>query len=313
MASELLSALEYGFSVSEIVWKKENGYWIPHKVISRHPKRFRFNAKGELLYFSDGQWKVLNFPYKFIIHRHSPRTENPYGSSLLLRCYWPWQFKKAGLRFWLIIAEKFGVPTILAIFKTEGMNTEEAKEKAQMLAEALSRIQSDAALALADIEEVKTVEAKGNAEDFKLLLDFCNGEISKAITGEVLSSDIGDRGSYALAKVHENTLFMRAKRIAKELEETLNSTLMRWITELNFGKEAPQPLLSIELEEVADWEKVRQAISLGVPVSLKALYTRYHIPEPKDEKDTFVNPKFLQGGKNFADFFTSKTRMKLKL
>ena len=312
--SELLSALEYGFSVSEVIWENRNGYWIPKELKSRHPKRFRFNARGELLYFDNGEYKALNIPYKFIVHRHSPRAENPYGTSLLLRCYWAWQFKKAGLRFWLITAEKFGVPTILAIFKTEGMSQSEVEERASLIANALSNIQTDAAMALADVEEVKTVEAKGSAEDFERLLHFCNQEISKAITGEVLSSDIGERGSYALAKVHEKTLYQRAERIAKELEETLNKTLISWLVELNFGKDVEPPKLVLETEELTDWEVVQKAISLGVPVSKKALYSKYGIPEPQSEEDTFVYPKLQQqGGKLFSDFFTrSPTRMKLK-
>jgi len=310
---ELLTSLEYGYSVSEIIWENKDGYWIPKELKSRHPKRFRFNAKGELLYLEDGTFKPLNVPYKFIVHRHAPRAENPYGTSLLLRCYWPWRFKKAGLRFWLITAEKFSVPTILALFKTEGLSPEEIEERARLIADALSRIETDAALALANVEEVKTIEAKGSADDFKKLLEFCNMEISKAITGEVLTSDIGERGSYALSKVHENTLYARAKRIAKEIEETLNNTLIRYIVELNFGQNAPLPRISIEIEEIADWEKVKNAMAMGVPVSLKALYTKYGIPEPVDERDAFVNPKLRQGGVNFSDFFTkNQTRMRLK-
>jgi len=314
--AEILSAIEYGFSVSEVIWRQENGYWLPDSLKARKQEKFRFNTKGELLYYDPIEgWKRLDTTYKFIIHRHNPQVENPYGTSVFLSCYWPWMFKKAGWKFWLKVAEKFGVPTVLALLKGEGLIEGQIEEAANYVAEALLNIQEDAAVALVGVDKVETLESKGNAEDFARLIELCNAEISKAITGEILTADKGNTGSYALAKVHMETLKRRGRKVAKALANTLNRSLIRWIVELNFGKDALHlsPELQFDFTEIPEWEQVKDAIDRGVPVSKEALYSLYNLPKPQSEEDVFISPKLsTQGGMNFSDFFTLPRRVNLK-
>ncbi|WP_456437203.1 phage portal protein family protein [Desulfurobacterium sp.] len=314
--AELLSAIEYGFSVSEVIWKQENGYWLPDSLRARKPEKFRFNTKGELLYYDPVEgWKKLDTTYKFIIHRHNPQVENPYGTSVLLSCYWPWMFKKAGWKFWLKVAEKFGVPTVLALLKGEGLPESQIEEAANYVAEALLNIQEDAAVALVGVDRVETLDSKGSAEDFARLIELCNAEISKAITGEILTADKGNTGSYALAKVHSETLKRRGRKVAKALANTLNRSLIRWMVELNYGKDQlhEAPKLQFDLTEIPEWEQVKDAIDRGVPVSKEALYSNYNLPKPVSEEDVFISPKLAaQGGMNFSDFFTLPRRVSLK-
>ncbi len=301
--AELLTAIEYGFSVSEVIWRQKNGYWLPDSLKGRKQDKFRFNTKGELLYYDPlSGWKVLDTTYKFIVHRHNSQVENHYGTSVLLACYWPWQFKKAGWKFWLKVAEKFGVPTVLALIKGEGMTEEQKAEVANFVAEALLNIQEDAAATLIDVDEVKLLESKGSAEDFRELIELCNAEISKAITGEILTADKGNTGSYALAKVHAETLKRRGRKVAKALANTLNRTLIRWIVELNYGRDMLHlsPELQFDFTEIPEWDQVKDAIDRGVPISKKSLYTVYNLPEPEGEEDIFISPK-LQGGMAFSD------------
>ena len=313
--AELLSAIEYGFSVSEVIWKQEGGFWLPDSLKARKQEKFRFNTKGELLYYDPIEgWKRLDTTYKFIIHRHNPQVENPYGTSVLLSCYWPWQFKKAGLKFWLKVAEKFGVPTVLALINGD-LPADQKAEVADFVAEALLNIQEDAAVALIGVEDVKTLESKGSAEDFKELIELCNAEISKAITGEILTADKGNTGSYALAKVHSETLKRRGRKVAKALANTLNRTLIRWIVELNYGKDMLHlvPEFQFDFTEIPEWEQVKDAIDRGVPVSKEALYSMYNLPKPVNEEDVFISPKLsASGGMNFSDFFTLPRRVRLK-
>jgi len=310
--AELLTAIEFGFSVSEVIWRQENGYWLPDSLKARKQEKFRFNTKGELLYYDPVEgWKKLDTTYKFIIHRHNPQVENPYGTSVLLSCYWPWMFKKAGWKFWLKVAEKFGVPTVLALINNPDLPKEQKEEIADFIAESLLNIQEDSAVALIGVDEVKTLESKGGAEDFAKLIELCNAEISKAITGEILTADKGNTGSYALAKVHAETLKRRGRKVAKALANTLNRTLVRWIVELNYGKDLLHltPKLQFDFTEIPEWERIKDAIDRGVPISKKALYSTYNLPEPDGEEDVFISPKV--GGVNFSDFFTfRKVRVK---
>lgn len=286
---ELLGALEHGYAVTELVWERRGTRWIPKDLKSRDQKRFLFSPKGELL-LDRGIKKPLKLEekYKFIVHRNEIRHENPYGTSLLSRCYWPWMMKKAGLKFWVIMCEKFGVPTVLALFE-EG-DEDEAQKRARTIARALQNIQSDAAVALANVDNVMALEARGHGDAFEKLLSFCNQEISKAITSQVLSSDIGGRGSYALAKTHLESLNKISLNDTLALQRVLNEILIDWIVDLNFGPEAPRPRFEFDLSELPSWEEILDAIERGIPVSKRAIYAQYNIPEPEDEEDRFISP-----------------------
>ena len=297
---ELLSALEFGYAVAEVVWQLRDGLWVPEKVLSRKPERFSFRADGTLVLLDSPEGpKVLDMPYKFIVHRHEPEAENPYGSSVLRQCYWPWAFKKAGFRFWLTAAEKFGVPTVLALFRVE--NPDEAAERAEFIAEALSRIEMDAAVALSDVEDVRTLEARGQLRDFRELIDCCNAEISYALTGQSLATAEAEHGTRAQAEVHERTLRKLAGGDARALAWTLQKTLIQWIVELNWGPEAPVPVFEFDTSERTEWQMVKDSIDRGVPVSKKALYRDYGIPEPEGPEDAFVSPEFQLQGIELAD------------
>lgn len=288
---DILSALEFGFSVCEVIWEIEDGKYLPKEIKIRDPERFSFDYQGNLYCLIDGTRKRLDEGYKFIVHRHSG-IESPYGSSVLKQCYWPWMFKNAGFRFWMITAEKFGVPTVLALFESD--DEQKARQRAQELAEALSGIQSDAAVALGNVKEVNTLEVKGNLESFKTLIEACDNQISYAITGQSLASAEGQYGTRAQAEVHERMFRNIAAQDAINLAHTLNSTLVKWIVELNFGRDAAEVTLTFDTDEYADWTVVKEAIELGVPVSKKMLYIEYGLPEPQGDSDTFISPKNKQ-------------------
>ena len=300
LLEQLLTALEFGYSVVELVWKdprQNEGRWLPKESVLLRPERFVFKEDGTLVEMTP-DFRPLNEKFKFIVHRHGVAPENPYGSSVLRRCYWPWTFKRAGWRFWLIAAEKFGVPTVLAIFNAN--NEEEARERAQALAEMLSAIKTDAAAAIANIEDVKVLETKGEGlRAFEILIELCDRAISKAITGQILATGEAKHGTRAQATVHENILYEIVDSDARNLAETINKTIIPWIVELNFGPDAPVPKFAFDLTEETPWERIKDAMDRGVPVSKEALYETYGLPQPKNESDVFISPKL--GGLAFAD------------
>jgi len=292
---EILSALKFGFSFSEVIWQiNEQGRYIPQALKARRQERFGFKPDGTPVLLDYGMAE-LSEPYKFIVHRHDSDAENPYGTSVLQACYWPWIFKKAGWRFWLTASEKFGVPTVLALFDTD--DEEKARERARMLAEMLSGIQNDAAVALANVKEVTTLEVKGDLSAFDKLITACDTQFAYAVAGQSLASNEAKFGTQALGKVQET----KGKKItsgdARLLAYTLSNTIIAWMTELNFGTAAPKPYLEFDLEEYASWEIVKDAMNMGLPVSKRSLYTRYNVPKPVDDADAFIAVSPVSSGK----------------
>lgn len=301
---DIMSTLEFGFSVSEIIWRIDGGTYIPNDIKLRDPERFSFDYNGNLYVIQDGIRKRCDEPYKFIIHRHE-YIESPYGSSILKQCYWPWMFKNAGFRFWMITAEKFGVPTVIAIFESD--DEEKARQRAKELAEALSGIQSDAAIALGNVKEINTLEIKGNIDSFKVLIDACDNQFSYAITGQNLASAEGKYGTRAQAEIHEKMLQSVAAKDAIDLGHTLTNQLIKYIVTLNFGTDAPGASIVFDTDEYAEWTVVKDAIQVGVPVSKRLLYTEYNIPEPDNDEDSFISPKASEATQvNMADIDSKK-------
>lgn len=288
LLSGMLSALEHGFSLLEVIWEFKGGLWTVQAVKCRPQEYIRFKGDATPVLMGDTGARDLTENYKYIVHRNEQAGDNPYGSPLLARCYWPWQFKKAGMRFWLTATEKYGVPTVMALFSSA--SDTDAERRAGELAGALSAIQNDAAVALANVDDVRTIESRGQAADFLSLVELCNREMSKAITGEILTSDTGSGGSYALAGEHTRTLEQKGKRAAQAVAATLNSTLIRWLTELNAGADANPPYFQFDLTDDAPWDVVKDALDRGIPISRNALYERYHLPRP-EEGETELPPQ----------------------
>jgi len=278
---QMLSFLEYGYSVCEVIWKKEDIRKIS-SIELRDPRHFKFNAKGELLYEENENLKPVP-EYKFIYLVYNPSQENPYGESVLKPIYYARKLKLLALNFWEAMAQKYAIPPLAGIAE-QGVSEEELER----LADALSELEASSSAIFAGLKDIKLIEVGDKTEVFRELIELCNKEILKAITGQVLGSETGDHGSYALAKIHKDMFLYVVKSDAKLLEHKLNITLIPWILELN-GIQGECRIRFTFREEI-EIDKLLGLIDRGFPVSKTALYERYGVPKPVDERDTFIKP-----------------------
>lgn len=282
----MLSALDYGFSVSEMIWKIENGTYIPENFITRKPERFYFNRNWELFLNTLGEKKKLDQDYKWLIFQHDPDDENPYGTSILRCVYWAWMFKQAGYDFWLQATEKFSVKSLVALFQADGDETT-IRNRASEIAQMLMGITSGSAAAVGNVQELKEIGMSGNLSDFKELVEACDTQISYGLTGQSIATSTTNGGSLALGEVQAEVLYDSCKGIALELQSVLQK-IINWTVELNYGKETTAPLIVFDVEKRASFDEVMKAIEKKIPVSKSALYSYYALPEPKNEEDAFV-------------------------
>lgn len=280
------SGLDYGFSVSELVWRYEGGLYIPDIIITRKPERFVFGYDWQLYLIDHGSRKPLDQPYKWLKYRHDADDENPYGTSVLRCVYWPWMFKKAGYDFWLQATEKFSVKTILAIFKGEG-DDNKIRGTARLIAEQLLSIQSGSAAAVANVDNIHEIGMSGDLVGFASLVDACDIQISYGLTGQSVATSKTDGGSLALGEVQADLFYEDAKGIALE-GQALVQKIIDWAVELNGYAGVVSPLAEADTERKASFAQVMDAITHGVEVSRDALYYRYGLPRPRDEDDAFT-------------------------
>lgn len=290
-SNQLLSgALEYGFRPAEIVWAKKGGYYYIDALVNHKIQNYRFDSDGRMFYASMGN-RHLGEPYKWIVHRcGGDRYNDPYGKSYLKRAYWPWMFKKMGMKFWMTATEKFSVPSLVALFEQTDMN--KARETANELADIITQINSGSGGAFANVKELKQITMGGSLADFDVLIRACDLQITYGMTGQALANNVSDTGTQALGTVQAETKTGLYENDARALAYTLQA-LVNMAVELNFGSDAEAPEVTLETEDKASFSDVMTAIGRGIPVSRSALYSQYGLPKPDEniDDDIFISDR----------------------
>ena len=249
LISDILDATSFGFQPLEIMWKKsENGYVLPEKISAKSAEWFCFDNDNNLKFRTKENYYGELLPdKKFLLVQNNPTYENPYGERTLSRVFWSVTFKKGGLKFWAVFTEKYGMPHLIGKHP-RGASRDETDSLANMLEDMIQ----DAIAVIPDDSSVEIQEANktSSAEIYDKLIDKMNAEISKAILGQTLTTEVGSMGSYAAANTH---MQVRKDIIASDqkLVESVINKLIRWIYEINFPN-TEIPVFSMYEEEEVD-------------------------------------------------------------
>lgn len=277
----ILNCVAYGYQPIEINWgyDSETGAVIPTEIVEKPAEWFVFSIENELRFLTK-QEPVFGEslpPMKFVCPRHNGSYKNPYGISALSACYWPVAFKKGNYKFWITFTEKYGTPWIVAKY-ARGTSQDDIDKLARQIEDCIQ----DGALTVPDDSRIEILEAGGksaSAEIFDKLKSACNAEISKAILGQTLTTELGSGGSLAAAQVHNEVRKDIILHDARIIEETINQ-IVRWIVDLNIGKDVPAPLYKFyEPEEVDKVLAERDSIlhSIGVNFSHEYIEKTYNL------------------------------------
>lgn len=310
----LLDALGKGFSTLEIMWKIDGGKIGLEALKFRSQGIFQFDVNGELrlqpsVYSQSARretrLKPQELPYpsehsplsknnqetslpprKFLLFRFGATPESPYGRGLLMKAYWYYWFKKNNLKFWILFNEKFGSPTIIGKYRL-GAGEEERKR----LHEVVASLQNDTGVTIPENVALEFLEAKrtGAINTYRELADWCNDEMSKLVLGATLTTGEGRRsGSLALGKVHERVRSEYIESDARALMNVINSQLIRWIVDFNFGPDTLAPRFVIDTTEDDGLEQEirvdQELVKMGVPLPLSYFYERYKRPAPLENE-----------------------------
>lgn len=300
LMGSILDANFYGYSVMEVVWEHRDGLILPLKVVSKPKEWFAFNSSGELLIKSrKAPMGEPVPPYKFLLSRNQASYENPYGEKILSRCFWPVVFKKGGIKFWVTFAEKYGMPFMIG--KTPRGTS---KEETEALADNMEAMIQDAIAVIPDDASIEIKEAAGKASSgdiYEKMATFFNSEISKAVLGQTLTTEVGKTGSYAASQTHQE---VRGDLIVEDthlVQGTINE-LIGWIWELNFSGTPPTFTL-YEEEDVDDTLAKRDETltKTGVKFTKSYYMKAYGFEEGDIEVIDTVQPQTPPVVQNFSE------------
>lgn len=296
----ILDAPLFGYAVLEVVWERRDGLILPAKIEGKPQRWFSFDADGRLRFRSRANplYGEELPERKFLLPRYRASIDNPYGRRVLSQCFWPWIFKKNGLKFWVVFTEKYGLPQVV-VKHPRGASDDEIDRSLDMA----EKMVQDAVAAIPDDSSVELIEPSGrgaSSDLFHRLVTWCDEQISKAIKGETLTSDPGEHGSRSLGEVHND---VREDIIASDqrlVEGTFND-LIEWICHYNFTGDRPLFKMwaetDVDKDEAERDEILSRALGGGRRLSTAYFERRYNL-EPGDIEDA---PAAEPGGGEFAE------------
>jgi phage gp29-like protein len=287
---DVLNAPLFGYQPIEVIWALNDGLFAPERLSAKPQEWFCFDYDNNLrLKSPKSLYEGEIVPdKKFLCPKYNATYTNPYGEKLLSNVFWPVSFKKGGIKFWVSFAEKYGMPWALGKIPRQTL-----EEEALRLRDALDSMVQDGVAVFDDACSVELVESGSKAQSSQVyteLVTFMNDEISKAILGQTLTTQIGATGSYAASSVHQEVREDILQSDIRLVETTVNQ-LINWIMAVNYPSVLPPKFSFTKAIDIKSDLAARDKVlkDTGVSFSKDYFIRTYGLSEVDFE---------LQGGEN---------------
>lgn len=305
LIEQILNCSYYGYQPFVMFWELINGKRIP--LIEDRPQEYFFYDQQNRLRIKqrNNSEGVIADELAFIVARYKPSYLNPYGERIAAKVFWPIAFKKGGIKFWLTMTEKYGMPFLVG---KQPKGTK--KEDSDKLADMLENMVQDAIAVINDDEKVEIIESPykdASVNLYKELVKFCNEEISKAVLTVVNTVELGAVGSFAATKTQREDQQDVNLSDTRIVERFFNKVL-KYIHAFNFGS-GPAPGFVLYDEENVD--KVlaeRDEILTRVGVRFKKNYIQKNYNIEEDDFDLLEE----NDSNEFTDFASKPVKTKSK-
>lgn len=239
----ILTALDYGYSISELIWTE----YVEGKYVGKYGYKMIKTKKPHLFNFDIDEYEnlkedgiILNnlttasrLPInKFIIFTYQKEFNNLYGCSDLRPAYRNWWSKDAIIKFWNIYLERFGQPL------TRGQYSVNDSNKIADLKQILTNLQSKTSIIHRKGDfEIDFLEAQRRAtSDYQEALSYHNRAIARSILIPDKIAEGGDVGAYAQARVHFDLFLLVINQLRREIEENvMNEQIIKRLIQVNYG------------------------------------------------------------------------------
>lgn len=273
---EIMGALEMGHSLNEIIWTiipegKWQGKVGIKNIKSLNPRYFNlwvddYNNLKKIVSLTYPQYGAEYPIEKFLVYSYDKRYENVFGTSKLRAIYRHWWAKDTLIKFWNMYLEKFGSPSVWGKYPSKATDD----QKTAFL-DALKALKADSVAIIPEGMEIDFKETQMRGIGFKEAIEYHDGQITKHILGQTLTSQAGMTGSYALGKVHLDVLFSYLNNLGKDVEEkVMANQLVKRLIDYNFSNVTNYPYFQfkpLEQDIMIEYLKIYiDAVSKGTIV-----------------------------------------------
>lgn len=299
---EIMTALDYGYSITEINYKTiESG---EHKgkiglksLKTKQPYYYRFAVdeysnllKNGIVYDKGGQENYYPTS-KFLVFSYQKEFGNHYGTSDLRPAYRGYWSKDVLIKMWNIYLERFANPTVIGKYKSN-----DASGRSN-LRNILDNLTSKTSIThRMDEYDIGILESsRSSTNDFNTALNFYNKSIARSILIPDRLMAEGDTGAYSQAKVHFDVFLWVIQKLRQDIEETvMNEQLIKRLVSYNFSN--VQELPKFTFNPMTDEQKMElqtlfvTAVEKGVITSTledeNVLRRQLNFPEKDLEPET---------------------------
>lgn len=232
------SGYEFGFVLSEPVWRLEGSKYQYDTLKVRPPHTFRFNLDDfgnvSTIVQSTARGDLSFQPEKFIHYAYQSDFGNPYGRSDLRAAYGAWKAKKFINKFLAIYLERYAGPTVVGKFPS-GWDSDQVSR----LHTILQTIQNKTVLAIPDDVMVEFVQANRDASAVYIqALNYYNMMIGRSILIPDLAGVTGEKtsgGSYSLGSEQFRMFMATIEKDRQALSRKITLRLVRPLVRANYG------------------------------------------------------------------------------
>lgn len=238
---QFLSALDFGFSITEKVFKliedgKYKGKICYESFRTRPPHGIVLHSteQGDLEKIAQDDLDLTPLD-KFIIYIHNQEFENLYGRSDIDRgVYRAWWSKNNIIKFWNIYLERFGMPTAVGRYGAASAEADRTR-----LMTILDRLTAKAAIVIPEDMKLEFLEViKDSGGGYERAVDKQNIAIARAIMVPDLIGMSGEQtsgGSFALGEMQFQLFYTILEKERTYLQRLVNKEIVEPLLRMNYG------------------------------------------------------------------------------
>lgn len=277
-----------GISPISCVWKQDehSGKYIPMlRPIDPSRVGFEVNKGNGLIYpkllTKKYSYDGIYMPYRsLLLYRYwAVPTSDPFGYGLGRFIYHLVQWRKEDLTYWLNIIDKFSDPTKVGTYPANA-----TEEEVLEFQNALQRLGSDGTLTLPEGFTVEFQQNTGNADELlEQLREFTSVAISKIISGEATVGEKYSNGNNNKDTISNSVRLKKAQEWSLSFDTFTNSTLIKWLTEVNFPGRKPPRIVTEWVDKEELITTVERLDAIGYKVDPEYLEEMFDLPRIEEE------------------------------
>jgi len=307
LISHLTGGVFYGYAVSEIEWAvvdiEGTRGLAPIGFRNHSPRRFRFDDYGTLGWWDSGSPVSLEpidlqrkYPFKFVQHQPRINGDIPAREGLGRVLVWASIFRTWDISDWLRLAELAWKPWRMGTYSPDASD-----EEIQGLVNALELLTTNGIGVFSNRAEINVEwpeRGRGGKPEHESLADWLGAEMSKAVLGQTLTVESGERGARSLGEVHD-----RVRKDIRELDAistavTINRDIVVPMIDMNFSTDRPPPKFAFITDDIVDIGALGRMLDAmvrsGLKIPQKWARDKAGIPEPEPDDELLMGRAFME-------------------